>query len=384
MRTGKFISTLAAAMLCASCVYDFNVDIQGADEQVLVMEGDIIAGDVTKLACSYMTPVGRPHQEGPNFKAEIQSSDGKIFSAPQSRGPVEIDTRTASPDLEYKLSVTNLDNMRVYETEWLPVHRAPVIDDLSSRENFEKERLDIGITAHGDNEQYFKWRFEETWEYHSTYYGYLKYNTPTGLHRNGEVVEYGTETNKFYCWKHEESKDVRLFRTDNLSESTFVDLEFHSVSRYDKRLSILYHMKVYIESISRDAYDYWDAIGSYSNNPGDLFSPIPSEIPGNIHCVSDPSAKAIGFISASTESCREQYFEESQFCLATYEQPEEEPKAYPELSWPAEFKRGLIPFAYVSEDDHSLGSLWTEARCVDCTLNGGSKEKPSGWPTEHE
>ena len=383
---GRLTTLLAAALLSASCIYDFNAELDQEVSDVIVVEGDIIVGGTTNIACSYLSPAGSLQSSPVNFKAIVESSDGRTFASSEEteKSSTSIDTRDASGQASYRLLLTDKNTGLEYQTPWLEVHKAPVIDSLSSKRNVEKDRLEIGISAHSDSESYFKWRFEETWEYHAYYYAYLKYLTPSEDYPYGRVVDYeDDDINFYYCWDHARSTDVRLFDTASQTEDTFVDLEFHTIARNDERLSILYLCKVYIEALSEQAYRFWTAIDSWSDSTGDLFSPIPSEISGNISCTSDSSAKAIGYISASTESSIEKYFDESKFYREKNERPGEEPSFYIEQSWPSLYRKNYLPVFRDDPDNPDGNPLWTEARCVDCTLKGGTKEKPQGWPNLH-
>lgn len=380
---------LLCAALAVSCIYDFEAELGDGGKPVMVIEGDIIVGGYTEIKCSFTRPVGSSAsmQTRPIATAYVQAESGEKYESPFFDDSHVIDTRDASPDKRYKLVVTSRNDGATYETDWLDVHKAPVIDELSSRQNVEQDRLDIGITAHSaEGESYFKWRYEETWEYHSLYYAYLKYIKPNQEFPTGQVVDFdfATETNFYYCWRNAKSTDVRLFSTDKLSDDRFVDLEFHSVRRNDDRLSTLYHLNVFIEAISEQAYRYWEAVASYSNNPGDFFSPMPSEIVGNIRCTSDPDAKVVGYISASTVNSLDKYFDESKFYRPIYEMPEKEPDVYNPSSWPSLYRSGYLPIFYPDDNDPGAGPLWTEARCVDCTLKGGTKVKPADWPNNHK
>lgn len=381
---GKSILMLLCAALAVSCVYDFEADLGDGGVPTMVIEGDILIGGLTKVQCSYSTSVRDIDNVNPlpaSVTAYVLSDDGSEYPSMNTQGEIAIiDTRSAPAGARYKLVVENKTGTEKYETDWLEVHKAPVIDSLSILRNEASNRADVGITAHSDNrETYFKWHFTETWEYHSLYSASVKYVPDTG-----DVVPYGSdEANNYYCWKTRESSDVRLFTTENLTDDKFVDLEFIKIPRTDDRLSTIYYLKVTIESLSADAYRYWDAIGRYSNTTGDLFAPIPTEVVGNIRCTSDPSRKVIGFISASTEETYERYFDESAFYTPVYDFPTYDPTDFEPGSWGYLYYNGWRPFYAESLPGGARRILWTEARCVDCTLKGGTKTKPEGWPTTH-
>lgn len=52
-------------------------------------------------------------------------------------------------------------------------------------------------------------------------------------------------------------------------------------------------------SVSRETFEYWDRVKLVMNNQGSLFDIPPATIPGNIHNVSDPDDKVLGYFEVS-------------------------------------------------------------------------------------
>jgi hypothetical protein len=57
-----------------------------------------------------------------------------------------------------------------------------------------------------------------------------------------------------------------------------------------------------IYSISSDMYDYYNSIDQQLNSDTEMFSPVPSQVKSNIHCVTDPNKKVVGAFEASSVS----------------------------------------------------------------------------------
>jgi|WetSurMetagenome_2_1015567.scaffolds.fasta_scaffold58315_2 hypothetical protein len=59
-------------------------------------------------------------------------------------------------------------------------------------------------------------------------------------------------------------------------------------------------LKLY--SISSDMYDYYNSIDQQLNSDTELFSPVPSQVKSNMHCVTDPNKLVAGAFEASSVS----------------------------------------------------------------------------------
>ncbi len=69
----------------------------------------------------------------------------------------------------------------------------------------------------------------------------------------------------------------------------------------DEKLSVLYFIKVRQYSISEEAYSYLQKLKKNTEEIGSIFAAQPSQLTGNIHCTTNPSETAIGFVEVSQE-----------------------------------------------------------------------------------
>ena len=163
-----------------------------------------------------------------------------------------------------------------------------------------------------------------------------------------------------------------------------MDLEFHRVSRSNARLQIIYHIIVYLEALDENAYKYWQNIRENSEGQGTIFSPTPSQMAGNIHCISNPSIPVIGYIGVSEQTKADMYYDNSveHFYKAPLSAPLEILEIQPE-EFATYYRRGYAPLEVIEGIEEPTRYQWVLRRCVDCTMRGGNKNKPEGWPNEH-
>ena len=135
----------------------------------------------------------------------------------------------------------------------------------------------------------------------------------------------------------------------------------------------MYRIIVKQNSISKRSYDYYANIKNNSEQSGSMFAPVPSELRGNIACITDPERAVIGYMEVSTTTKKQRIisradmlFENPLRCMIV-------DRAYLMETY------GGIPESYVLYGD----ATYIERNCVDCTRLGGLLQKPDDWPPDN-
>ena len=155
------------------------------------------------------------------------------------------------------------------------------------------------------------------------------------------------------------------------------------------RIQVLYRITVQLEAMSRDAYAYWNNIRANSEQQGSLFAPIPSQMTGNIHFLSNTKRSVIGYINAAKSAEATLYYDNSvdQFYepnrnwdLDPHKVAVGDLKEYEDL-----YRAGYLPYQelYEGMSTYPTHYNWGRADCIDCRKWGGTKNKPEGWPSGH-
>lgn len=132
-----------------------------------------------------------------------------------------------------------------------------------------------------------------------------------------------------------------------------------------------------------------------SEESSGLFTPMPTELRGNIICTSTPEKKVHGFVIASTITTKRIFIYEEQFDQINSEYEHKCIWKRPDLnsqSWYYEWtqnieNKGAIA---VTKDGDILGSDFPyntlySRECVDCrSVEGSTKKRPDFWPNNHE
>ena len=395
------LAALAATLLsAAACIYPFEVEISHNGEWPLVVEGDILLGDISSVSLSHVRPFDADPNDFQNFYATgyIEAEDGtriegesSLASSPwspsfRSEAALSFDTSAQTGSQRLRLHVTTYDaqgqELNTYESDWLEPCPAPTIDALTYSHHPEYDELWVGLTMHCNGSHYFRWTFEETWEYHSDVYTNLKYHPETR-----EITFYDfTEPNLYYCWNSAKSSQIDIFSTINQTEDRFEELAFRRISLSDKRLQVMYRIDVYLEAVSENTYNYWNNIKQSSEGQGSIFSPTPSEMASNVHCISDRDVQVVGYLNLSTRASARMYYDNglNQFYkqgqLALRDDQKVSASELDSLAyW---YARNYLPFdaLYDNPTPEPSHYMWTPNICIDCRKQGGTKERPKDWP----
>ena len=134
--------------------------------------------------------------------------------------------------------------------------------------------------------------------------------------------------------------------------------------------------------MDENAYRYWQNIRENTEGQGSIFSPTPSQMAGNVHCISDPSVPVIGYIGAAGQAIADMYYDNS--VESFYKSPIPTPFEIVEIGkddFQRYYRLGYAPLNILPGDSPTF--QWAPRRCVDCRLSGGTKNKPAGWPNDH-
>ncbi len=400
---------LLCAWVSASCIYDFDPQIDG-EGGYMIVSGDLVIGTVSSVSLSYswsLVDTTATSQERMQVlwasKMHVEDSQGGRYEnfythwdplapyMPSLQGSPygSFDLREADPSLEYRLVIENANG--TYASSWSKALSPGVIDSLSFRINDNRTFMHILVSAHGDGQEdaYYRWTVTENWEYHSDVESLFKV-VRTGEYPNYvyDLEPYSLDENIYYCWSSGTRGEILTASIEDLTEDRLVDHQLYSLGNRDERLSVLYAAIVQQSRISGEAYRYWETMRQNGTDIGGLFSPEPYEHRGNVVNLDHPEELVLGYVDVQS-TIRDTLFVEN--AETRFYRSSREPLPAPDtLSTPDEWKKafetGFLPGVDVYHDltGRLLGYEWWPARCVDCRYRGGTKDKPSWWPNSHK
>lgn len=370
---------LTILLLCCKEKYDAPVNIPSTG--YLVIEGYISATGPAELQISRTIPLDDSATRINETLAQVrlQGRDNSTYNFIENGpGKYTINNLALNNSLQYRLHIKTREG-KEYASDYVNVRVAPPIDSVGwVREN---DGVQIYINTHDpkNNTWYYRWTTEETWEYHSTYYtslDFLRNNNNKIIGITWRRPDMGREIKLYTCWRDQNSASIILGSSKKLSiDSIHKPLIY--IEPRSWKLSVLYSVLIKQYALTREEYEFLDKMKKNSEETGSFFGRQPSELKGNIHCITNPGEPVIGFIGIANRQEKRiwisrqdlpdwQYFQD---CY-TYVVPVDS----------TEYYSTLMPVTPIDWDQTGISTyLGASPVCVDCTLRGVNV-KPSFWP----
>lgn len=380
MQIGKIIILFFGLMFLASCVerYYLDEDVEGL--QKIVIDGtltDACGNQYVRISksSSIDRAVFLPETD---CYVSVLSEDGRemIYEETEEGLYVFYNEDAVLIGEKYKLIVQTSDS-KVYETDFLEVLPCPPVDslyyDFKTLEGFNASDTLQGIQFYVDFRasdyfgHYYRWKIEETYEYHSTW-PKKNYFSVNGY------VEGPYDYSTFVCYKTETLDDIFTLSTKQLDRNEFIKAELNHVNSRTQRLMYNYSLLIKQQSLSEEAYEYWRRIKDNNRSDVNLFETQPSIVQGNIYNRNNPDELVLGYFTVSSESTKrivvpgldQLNYDEVFYC-----------SPIPiELVIP-DSPRPMYLVENVTNEDGQTILAWGFTQCFDCTLLGGSLNKPS-------
>ena len=333
-----------------------------------------------------------------NGEARVECTDGTVINGvPRLRGSNEVafifNLTNASAKEAYRVWFTDDETKKVYRSNWMKVEKAPLIERIDFVPDDKNVKVRLTLTGPTDDTRYFCWTYTEDWEIHSDFlplylyrYGVDPYNI-----RGLAYEEIQGEYDKYYCWNRASSKELFVADTRDLNSRTLPARQIASFGRTTSRCQELYCISVTAYGISADRYAYIHHMNEVSNIQGDLFSPNPSAMRGNLRCEQDSTELVLGYVGVCQTTMTRAFFEGTRYYTGRVDNSV---RFFPNLSEPLEaesnekgydyfYMLGNRPLYLVADENGDEKMQWAPRRCVDCTVKG-TKNKPSYWPNSHK
>ena len=377
MKNVLFYTIVLSLAFLVCCKKPYEPAVLKSNNRFLVVEGVINAGAnaSTTILLSRTRNVYDTLPSDPELfaRASIESEGGGVFPLQEQGNGVYI---SANQNLnaagKYILKITTKDENQ-YLSDFVPVKQAPPIDSISWEQSLAGVNIFVNTHDPLNKTIYYRWEFLETWEYHSFFDSHLGF-------KNGQVYFLDSSELKNRCWSNSPSTEVLIANSLKLSEDIISLAPITSISRHDEKIIFRYSIQVKQYALTKEAFEHWQILEKNKKQRGSIFEGQPAQLTENIHCVTNPGERVIGWVSASTIHEKRIYIRNSEVapwgrgptgvaCPVIYIDPSEA-AAYmlrdPENT-PAYFVTGG-------------GLVITHKRCVDCRLNGnGIPVKPSFW-----
>jgi hypothetical protein len=343
----------------------------------LVVDGSLNAGGPTTIILSRTRGLNDSLPNMPEYGAQVSvtGSQGDVFYLQDlGSGNYHADTLPLSPFETYTLQISTVGGQK-YISDSITVMQTPPIDSVSWKQDTTGPANELGVNIYVNTHDpsttygYYRWEYEETWKYSAAYESYYFWS--------GGLVPRTPEQYVYYCYQNKLSTSLVIGNTYQLSQNMIYQQPVTFIPQGSQKISIKYSILVRQFSISKEAYEYWQNLQRTTELTGSIFDPLPSQVSGNIHNVTNPKEPVIGFISASSSTEQRIFISNRQVNHWGYQVAKgcEEFVVHPDQFATYFGSGGYLPTSPKGISDVGAST----PSCADCTLQGGTTPVPPFW-----
>ncbi|MBX2931504.1 MAG: DUF4249 domain-containing protein [Chitinophagaceae bacterium] len=379
MKTKKLFYFIIFSALAISCRRNYTPPEVTTDYHILVIEGFINTGaDSSFFKLSRTQKLGNATSIKTELGAQLSilSSTGSVLSTSVSKGNGEyaIYSATLTATESYRLKIITSD-AKVYQSDLVEVKQTPAIDSVTWKIDNEKNGIQFFVNTHDATKKslYYKWDCEEVWEYRAYFESQYKY-------LGDSTIEFRTPDEQVYrCWSSEKSAEIFINSTERLGEDIVSNEKILFVKKGGNRFNQRYSLLVKQYALTKESYEYWQQLKQMTELGGSVFDVQPTQLIGNIQCISNPDEPIIGYISAATASEKRIFInrDEVPSFVMSYPIDCDMKTVAPNIDSMSLYYniRKYLPIA-----PDVLGAyLASTLECADCRFYGGTTTKPSFW-----
>lgn len=387
-----------------SCIEPIKVELSPGDmKSMLVVEGKVTDEPGSfQVRLTKSAPVNTyitNYSFEPIIDAEIYISDDKgdrFQLCPTADGWYETDDKYLKgvPGNTYILHITTADGM-LYESTPQVMAEAPPIDSLFYEEKQQtvikenvvsKENwLTLFLDTHtsGTGVQYFKWEFEETWEFNMPeYIEVVKHVFYEPCRCNIDSVFTKLvyiPSDQLHCWITEPSKSILIKSTASIFTGEVKGMPLISIGPEDDRLGIRYSILVKQFILNKEIYNYLNRLKDLNETNGGMYDKMPAPLFGNIQATSE-NKKAMGYFFASAVKTKRIFINNRDIHLVTGHSPYSECSRTWEYAEGIHFETGNYFYGIIAPPDRDEGEyVFSRSEyCSDCRERG-TDIKPDFW-----
>jgi hypothetical protein len=279
---------------------------------------------------------------------------------------------------KYRLRIKTSDG-KVYLSDFETVLITPAIDSVGFNITATpKTGIQVYANTHDATNQihYFRWDYDEAWRFYTKY-------TSNYISNGFTLIPRTPDQQITFCYTNDVSDNFVLGSSAKLMQDIIYQNPITFIPSTSEKIENRYSILLREYALTSNAYTFYTNLKKNTEQLGSIFDAEPSEIPGNIHCVANPSEPVIGYLGVSTVSSKRVFISNAQL-----------PRWVPDYPYgcnldtakvgPGQIYHSLIadPEIFLATDGFPTFSpslyLYTSRACADCTIRG-SKTPPPFW-----
>ena len=371
------ILSFAALFTLTKCVEPFELPASATDADILVVEGFVdVENSLGRVILSRTQKLGDEGQPKRELRAQVTLETEHSETIPMHEAYNGVYFVYALPidyGKPYRLRIKTA-NGEEYLSEFVYANKTPEIDSLTW--HVEQGGVKVNVNTHdpSNSTRYYRWAFEETYEYTSYYNSLWNYI-------NGEVVLRPQEEQIYKCWRTDPSKAILVGTTTQLAQDVVRDFPLVTFDGSSEKVSRKYSILVKQYGISKAEYEYWQMLKRNTENVGSIFDAQPSQVRGNLKNVKNPEKPVLGYFSVQSATTKRMFIsgmELKQRGIIYHNVPvcRVDTSSANEIGkWVSGGERLIIEELLPT----GAGYVVAEKRCADCRTKGGTTVKPGYW-----
>ena len=367
----------------SGCVDEYNANIPSEDSDLLVVEGSICSSQLNKFILSRTQTLNSSNVPRLVTGAIVivRGSDGSEYQAQAADGYYSCQIGALDPDVEYYLHIET--NGEVYESEPQKPLRTEKIEEVDVLQETPESSLDVLVTPDTPFDpnkiNYYSWTYEETWEVHPDYTTQLYFDIKT----SSPVFDPYQFPSR--GWKSTTGTSILVSSSVSYEGQHIRKVKLYDIDRGDERMYYRYSGLIHQRAISKAEYEYESARRQTSTEMGGLFTPLPSALPTNIHCLTS-SKHVIGYVGCSLNTSEYRFFLKPQDYSIDHPYKKDARKWLDDCNeqdcYRMVTKEGMYLCEWKDERDRPGGKLqtaWAYDYQLDVRLHGATDVKPDFW-----
>lgn len=375
----RYLLLLLGGVLLGGCIDSYLPDVPATTQSYLVVDGFINSqgSTIIKLSRSLGVASGSAIPVETKATVYIQDDTGLRYTlAENPAGTYTSAALTLSPARQYQLRV-NTTKGRSYASDLVPVKTTPLIDSLTWQPDGNGVKINVNTHDASNSTHYYRWDYSETWQFTSAFFSAFEYV------RGSNSVQ--PRTNNIYtCWRTEPSTVIKQTNTTKLAQDVVAAYPLVQLP-FNEKLLIKYSILVQQYAQTQAEYEYWETLSKNTQNLGTLNDPLPTQLTGNVHCLTDASEPVLGYVGIHSVTQKRLFIDYNDL-------PRPRPvitnEFYAKCSVDTIYVRDALdvfkvgaytPYAAWYSGPRLIAYFSSSTACVDCRLRG-TNVKPSFWP----
>lgn len=370
------IALLILSLTFSGCEEPYNPPAVNAPNNYLVVEGAISSG-ITSFRLTRSSSLSKPIND--NFvsdaKVLVECTSNELYTlAYKDSGYYVLDGMELNETLKYRLKIEA--DGKDYVSEYVEVKNAPDIGEIIWEGQSDGVQLYINTSDPSGKTRFYRWEYEETWQFHSAMKSMLIFKDTVKVYRTPEEDIYE-------CFSSSKSRDILLGTPQSPQSTEIVHQPLTKVTLKSTRLQMLYSIFVKQHAIDEKGFEYWQNLRKMTESVGTIFDPQPAQFRGNIKCVSNIDEIVLGYVSAGNMTMKRIFIDRGDLPSNYILQSEYDRCNEFEEDFGTSY--GYLTGSYVpvrSVTDLQTGKVtfyYGYVTCVDCRSKG-TKTKPDYWP----